>query len=295
MSIPQLPKDFGRAYDLSGLGKAKPSAPTSPSPLFAEATATNLMTEFVEPSREKPVVLLAYSDRSSVTVELRDRMAALEKMDNASWKFGAINVDSQPQLIQALQIQSVPYAIAFVAEKPVALFDRPLPEDQIRLVLVKLFELAKEQGLNVEVPTIEEAPLEPEEAAAISALEKGDYSGAAMAYRNWLQRKPQEAIAQIGLAQCELMIRIAHLDPAATIRDANEKPESLADQLMASDIEIAQGLHARAFERLLTAVRTLAGDERQKAKEHLLLLFQLVDPADPDLIKARQQLASALF
>lgn len=292
MSTPQLPNNFGRAYDLSGLGKTKTAPAASNS---SEATATNLMSDFVQPSREKPVVLLAYSDRSQITVELRDLLTSMEKADHGSWKFGAINVDTQPQLIQALQIQSVPYAIAFVAEKPVALFDRPLPEDQIRLVLAKLFELAKEQGLQVEIPEIKEAPLEPEEAAALAALENGDYSGAAMAYRNWLQRRPGEPIAEIGLAQCELMIRIAPLDPSATIKTADAKADSVADQIMAADIEVAQGLNARAFERLLRSVRTSAGDERQRAKEHLLLLFKLVDPSDPDLIKARQQLASALF
>ena len=137
--------------------------------------------------------------------------------------------------------------------------------------------------------------MEPEEVAALSALEKGDYSGAAMAYRNWLQRKPGEVLAEIGLAQCELMIRISTLDPARTIKNANEKPHSLQDQMMAADIEIAQGMNKQAFDRMLTVMRLLSGDEKSKAKDHLLSLFKLVDPRDPELIKARQELASALF
>ena len=291
--MPQLPKNFGRAYDLSSLGKPK-GAP-SPQGDVNEATVENLMADFVEKSKEIPVVLLAYSDRSAITTELRDLMAKIAKADNGTWKFGAINVDAQPQLVQALQIQSVPFAIAFVAEKPVALFDRPLPEDQIKLVLAKLFELAKEQGLNVQVPEIQEPPMEPEEEAALSALEKGDYSGAAMAYRNWLQRKPGEVLAEIGLAQCELMLRISTLDPVRTIKSANEKPDSLQDQMMAADIEVAQGLYRQAFDRLLAVMKRVSGDEKNKAKEHLLALFKLVDPRHPDLIQARKELASALF
>jgi putative thioredoxin len=46
---------------------------------------------------------------------------------------------------------------------------------------------------------------------------------------------------------------------------------------------------------LLRSVKSSSGEEKTRAKEHLLLLFQLVDPRDPDLIKARQSLASALF
>lgn len=293
MSLPQLPQNFGRAFDLSSLGKPK-TAP-APESSFSAVTVENLMSDFVEKSKEIPVVLLAYSTRSPATVELRDLLASLAKVDAGTWKFGAVDVDSQPQLVQALQLQSVPFALAFVAEKLVPLFDRPLKEEQFRLVLAKLFELAKEQGLKVEVPEIKEPPMEPEEVAALSALEKGDYSGAAMAYRNWLQRKPGEVLAEIGLAQCELMIRISTLDPARTIKNANEKPHSLQDQMMAADIEIAQGMNKQAFDRMLTVMRLLSGDEKSKAKDHLLSLFKLVDPRDPELIKARQELASALF
>ena len=284
---------MGRAFDLSSLTKPKvEAAQTSHVP---EATVENFMTSFVAASKEKPVVLLAYSPRSKASVDLRDLMFSMSEADQQSWAFGAINADTQPQLAQALQIQSVPMALAFVDEQPLALFDRVYPRDQIALVIAKLFEVAKERGLNVEVPEIKEAPMEPEEAAALSALESGDYSGAAMAYRNWLQRKPDEVMAKIGLAQCELMIRITGLDLAKTIQEADSHPAEITRQLMAADVEIAQGLQKRAFERLITFVRNSSGDERKQAKEHLLLLFQLVDPSDPDLIRARTELASALF
>jgi putative thioredoxin len=116
-----------------------------------------------------------------------------------------------------------------------------------------------------------------------------------MAYRNWLQRKPDETMAKIGLAQCELMIRVAGLNPSMAISDAEKNLGDITKQLMASDIEIVQGQQKRAFERLITFIRNSTGDDRKKAKEHLLLLFQLVDPSDPDLIRARSELASALF
>ena len=284
---------MGRAFDLSSL--TKPKVEAEPSSLIPEATVENFMDSYVAVSKTKPVVLLAYSPRSKASIDLRNLIYSMSEEDKQSWLFGAINADTQPQLAQALQIQSVPMAIAFIDEQPLALFDRVYPREQIALVIAKLFEVAKDRGLNVSVPEVKETPLEPEEAAALSALENGDYSGAAMAYRNWLQRKPDEAMAKIGLAQCELMIRVAGLNPAMAISDANKHLEDLTKQLMASDIEIVQGQPKRAFERLITFVRNSSGDDRKKAKEHLLLLFQLVDPSDPDLIRARSELASALF
>ena len=291
--MPPLPGNFGRAFDLSSL--TKPKTETVSSSVALEATVENFITDFVSISKEKPVVLLAYSQRSPASVELRDLMAEMSLADKQSWLFGAIDADAQPQLAQALQIPSIPYAIAFIAEQPLALFDRPYPQEQIAMVIAKLFEMAKEKGLAVEIPEAKEVPLEPEEAAALAALESGDYSGAAMAYRNWLQRKPDELMAKIGLAQCELMVRISELDPQDTIKQANQEPASVEKQIKAADIEIAQGQIKSAFDRLINVVRTSDGDAKKLAKEHLLLLFQLVDPSEPDLIRARTELASALF
>ena len=114
-------------------------------------------------------------------------------------------------------------------------------------------------------------------------------------YRNWLQRRPDEILAKIGLAQCDLMIRISTLDPKRTIADADANPTSLQNQMMAADIEVAQGAHGKAFERLLKVIRESVGEDKSKAKDHLLNLFTLVDPSDPDLLAARRALASALF
>ena len=293
MTLPPLPQNMGRAFDLSSL--TKPKVVESENQSVPEATVENLMTDYVALSKEKPVVLLAYSLRSKASVDLRDLMAEMAKRDNFKWIFGAINADAQPQLVQALQVQSVPFAIAFIDEQPLALFDKIYPQEQIALVITKLFQVAKERGLKVDIPEVKEIPMEPEEVAALSALEKGDYSGAAMAYRNWLQRKPDEQLAKIGLAQCELMIRIEGLSPELTIKDANSHPDVNEKQLMAADIEIAQGMPKNAFERLITLVRNSAGEDKKRVKEHLLLLFQLVDPSDPELIRARNELASALF
>lgn len=293
MSMPPVPPNFGRAFDLSSL--TKPKTPERSSESFVEATVENFMSEFVALSKEKPVVLLAFSPRSAASIELRDLMAQMSKADNQSWMFGGINADTQPQLAQALQIPSVPYAIAFIDEQPLALFDRPYPQEQIAMVIAKLFQLAKERGLPVEVPEVKEAPIEPEEAAALSALENGDFSGAAMAYRNWLQRKPDEQMAKIGLAQCELMMRIAGLDSQSVIAEANSDLTNVAKQLVASDVEISQGEVRNAFSRLLNLVKSSSGEDKKQAKDHLLSLFQLVDPSEPELIRARTELASALF
>ena len=102
-------------------------------------------------------------------------------------------------------------------------------------------------------------------------------------------------MAKLGLAQTQLLIRIEGLNPQDVMARANANPNDLALALSAADLEIANGNNKEAFDRLIKLVKVLSGDERKQAQEHLVTLFLLVDPQDPDLLKARQQLASALF
>ena len=65
--------------------------------------------------------------------------------------------------------------------------------------------------------------------------------------------------------------------------------------MTAADVEIASGLNKSAFDRMIGTIKNSQGEERKFAREHLLQLFSLVDPQDPDLVQARKELASALY
>jgi putative thioredoxin len=283
--------NFGNAFDLSTLKKPTGEAviPTH----GKVVTAENLVSDFVAKSKEMVVILLAYSARSAQAKEILETLGKLEIADKNTWLLGVVDVDAQPQVAQALQIKSVPVAIAIIAEQLLPLFESTPPADQVRLVINKLLELASQKGVGSapEAPT--QIPMEPEEEAAYAAMEKGDYKAAKVSYEAWLKRKPNEQVAVVGLAQVNLMLRIEGLDPVLTLKNA--KADDVTSQMMCADIEIATGNYEAAFDRLLNAVRGMAGDDRDKAKAHLITLFNLVDPTDPRLVKARGQLASALF
>ena len=50
-----------------------------------------------------------------------------------------------------------------------------------------------------------------------------------------------------------------------------------------------------AFNRIIAVVKRTSGDERDRARKHLLGLFDTLPADDPSLGKARRALASALF
>ena len=283
------PPNFAQAVDLSSLGKPK-SAPTGPTPGVA-VTAENLTSEFLPLSKARAVILFCWSARSAESVEMLAVMGQLEASYKGSWSLGHVDIDAQPQVAKALQTQKIPYAVALINEQIVPLFEQAYPEAQIRLVLDKVLTLAAEQGVG-------DAPveiIEPEEEEAVTALEAGDFATAEIAYKKLLARKPADSFAKLGLAQTQLLIRTDGLVLETVIKEATNNPQDLTLQLKAADMEIVNGGVEAAFTRLLQVVKDNAGDERNKAKEHLLSLFALVDPADPRLTAARSALANALF
>lgn len=298
MSLPPLPKGFGQAFDLSSL--KQPKVETSDLPGIA-VTQSNLVKEIIPLSNSKVVILICWSPRSAQSLELISTMGKFQttdkaEKDEAPWELAHVNVDAESQVAAALQVQSIPFAVGVIGGQPVPLFESVPPNEQIRMVINKVLELAAQKGIGkAEASGESEVPMEPEEVEAMAAMERGDFETAGSWFEKWINRKPGDQMAKLGLAQVQLLQRIKDLNPQNVLAEASSSPNDLEKQIRAADIEIANGQNKEAFDRLIRAVKIFEGDEQKKAREHLLNLFLLVDPNNPDLIKARQQLASALF
>ena len=283
------PPNFARAVDLSSLGKPK-VAPAGPMPGL-EVTAANLTGQFLPLSHKNPVIIIAWSARSAESMEMVKLLGSLEVAYQGSWTLGRLDVDAEPNVAQALQTKSLPYAIALIGEQMVPLFEQNYPEAQIRLVLDKVLTLASEQGVGAAPVEVSE----PEEDEAMIALEAGDFVTAEAAYKKLLSRKPSDNFAKLGLAQTQLLIRSEGLELSTVIEQAVQNPSDISIQLMAADMEMVNGRVEAAFARLIHVVKETSGDDRSKVREHLVGLFALVDPSDSRLAAARSALANALY
>jgi putative thioredoxin len=284
-----LPPNFGQAFDLSSLNK--PKVDTSVPMPGIEVSVENLSNEILPLSLVRPVIVLMWTSRSPESVDMVKTLGKFESDYKAAFALARVDIDANPEVAQAFQTKSVPYAVAIIAEQMVPLFEQAYPEAQVKMVIDKVLTLASEQGVG-QAPVEQ---IEPEEADAMNALESGDYVAAEVAYKKWLARKPSENLAKLGLAQTQLLMRTEGLDLDAVIAQSTASPTDIDLQLKAADVEIVNGGVEAAFTRLLHAVKATQGDERTKIKNHLLDLFALVDPSDPRLAAARKELASALF
>jgi putative thioredoxin len=282
-----LPPNFGQAFDLSSLTKPK----VDPSIPMPGISVENLSSDILPLSLVRPVIVLMWSPRSPESVEMVKLLGKLEVDYKAAFSLARVDIEAHPQVAQAFQTKSIPYAVAIIAEQMVPLFEQAYPEAQVKMVIDKVIALAAEQGVG-EAPVEQ---MEAEEIEAMEALESGNYIAAEAAYKKWLARKPAENLAKLGLAQTQLLMRTEGLELNAVIDESTKNPTDIDLQLKAADVEIVNGGVEAAFTRLLHAVRATSGDDRAKVKDHLLNLFALVDQGDPRLVAARKELASALF
>ncbi len=94
--------------------------------------------------------------------------------------------------------------------------------------------------------------------------------------------------------QVRFAARAEGTDPSS-IAKADADPNDIDAQLAAADAQVAHGDVENGFARLIATIRRTAGDDRNRVREHLVSLFELFDPADDRVAKARRDLASALF
>ncbi|MDP9183036.1 MAG: tetratricopeptide repeat protein [Actinomycetota bacterium] len=79
------------------------------------------------------------------------------------------------------------------------------------------------------------------------------------------------------------------------LAEAQARPDDVAAQAAAADVEVLTERIQEAIDRLLDLVRRSAGDERDQARLHLLELFSVLDPEDQRVLAGRRALSNALY
>ncbi|MFD0889295.1 tetratricopeptide repeat protein [Streptosporangium algeriense] len=308
------PADFKRAGSLYGavdLGARKQALEAQarreataqetggvPAPVV-DVDDANFAAEVVERSMNSLVLLELTVTRAE---QAREYSLLLEKLaaENAGrWTLARVDVETSPQIAQALRVQNVPALYALFQGQPVAVVPGIATEAQLRDWLSQLLEALAQylppvpEGAEAQEQPAE-PPTDPDILAAEQAIDAGDLDAAVAAYERLLTRSPNNEDAKIGLAGLGLIRRTQDVDPAE-VQGRLSDPADLDAQLLAADFEMLSGDVDKAFERLVAVVRRTSGEDRDRVRTRLLGLFETLPSDDPSVGKARRNLASALF
>lgn len=238
------------------------------------------------------MVVLLWTPRSASSVQLAETFAALADADGGKWAFATVNVDVVPQIAQAFGAKGVPTVVALAAGQPLASFEGAQPPEQLRRWVDSLLEATagKLEGSGAEEAEV----VDPELVAAREHLDAGDFDAALAAYQAILEAKPNHDEATGAVRQIVFLQRATALPPES-VALADASPDDIDAAFAAADVETVTQNPAAAFDRLIGLVKRTAGDDRTRVRTRLIELFELFDPADPDVIAGRRNFANALY
>jgi putative thioredoxin len=268
-----------------------------PAEAVIDVTEATFQADVVERSLRQLVLVDLWADWCGPCKQLSPVLERLAGESGGAWALAKVDVDANPRIAQLFGAQSIPTVVAIAGGQPIDAFSGALPEPEIRKWLNSLLDALRDK-----IPSIRDAanggqaeePEDPRFVEAEEAFERGDYAVAQAAYERILDVEPANELAKNALAQVKFVARAESVDPEARAK-ADADPSDIGAQLAAADLEIAEQHVEAGFARLVETVRRTSGDERNKVREHLVALFDLFDPTDERVMKARRDLASALF
>ncbi len=292
------------AVDLSSLVRPQTppnGAPPAPAGGVVRTATDATFTTVLDLSASVPVIVEFYG------AGIQPTLGSIVEQYGGRLVLVTVDGTTNPQLVQAFQVQEVPSVAAVVGGRPVQLFTGMMPETELRGVLDQVLALAEQNGVTGTVPVGEagdgsgepaepvEEPLPPLHQEAYDAITAGDFPAAIKAYETAITQNPRDQLAVAGLAQVSLLARLDGATAADVRAEAASKPGDVDAQLAVADLDVSGGHLDDAFARLLELFPSLDAAGKNAVRARLLEYFEIAGGDDPRVTTARRSLTGLLY
>jgi len=254
---------------------------------------SNSIRDYLAISDTLPVLVLFVQENDPTSQSLLRTVKTLT--EKAAGKILTLVVDAvkSPELAQAFELKQTPTLLGMLKGQPAPLFTGDQPVEQVQQIIDRVLEVGKENGLTGTVTVEEPQPeLSITHQQAFQAIEENNYPLAQSLYEKALVENPNDQLAEAGLAQIKLLIRLQGKDVAALASSSGQEPEQILDRV---DALVATGSAASGFEQLLVLFEKTPKDQREETRLRFVELFLVVGNDDPAVIQARKNLSLLLF
>ena len=289
------------------------TAVAASSPWISETTTPKFEADVIRASDQRPVVIDFWAPWCA---PCRQLTPILEKLTNefaGRFQLVKINIDENPEVAQAFQVQSIPYVVALRDQQVVSEFMGVHPEEKLR------------EWLNSLLPSKAEELLKKGQ-----ELEATDAKAAMAAYREASALDPENAFIKIALARVLLKLNLddesrkiiadlesrGYLEPEAekvksqlelraaaaeagpldeARKSAAAAPSDLNLQLKLSDALAVANRHEEALQILLDIIRKDKAGVGVEAKNTMIRIFDTLGAGSELVGTYRRKLATALY
>ncbi len=287
-----------------------------------DVTVSDFENRVLRASFEKPVIVDFWAPWCGPCKQLGPVLESEVDKAGGTILMAKVNLDENPELAQALRIQSVPTVFAFFQGQPVDAFTGAQQESQIKAFVDNLVQLAKQAQ-----PDALDIPEALQQAA--QALADKDLVGAQSLYAQIIGEDQENVQAYAGLVrtyiaadkkdkakalieqapesvskspvfnEAKTALELADTKPDTPVHELAQKvednPEDLHTRFDLALALFAEDRRIEAAEELLEIIRHNREWEEEKARVQLLKFFDAWGATDPATLKARRKLSGILF
>jgi len=281
-----------------------------------DVTTAGFQAEVIQESMKQPVVVDLWAPWCEPCKQLGPILEKAVRATKGKVRMVKINIDEEPQIAQALRVQSIPAVFAFDQGQPVDGFVGAQPESQIKAFVERL------------TGATGPSPIDEALEQAATAMEAKQFDQALAIYQQVMQHEPDNADAVAGL--CRALIALGQVEDVRQLLEALDEELSADPKIVSvrtqlellaegggdvvaleakvaadgkdheSRLELAKAYAAAdrrddAIDQLIASIMVKRDWNEEAAKKQLLKFFEAFGPTDPATAAGRRKLSAAWF